>query len=146
MWGGLPESSGRSEGPPYVRRARPSGRASSSLIRFGPSVATELGELLRLAELLQRRLRLRIDADQVTPRVGDAEHGVVDVEAKHRPDEIDVLLEPVLVDSDVVVLQLLPEVGHHRIVDDEVRRHALAAGGLLRDPRVPFGGVLLRVV
>ena len=43
-------------------------------------------------------LRLRIDPDQVTPRVGDAEHRLVDLEADHRPDEVEILLERVFVD------------------------------------------------
>ena len=51
------------------------GRLPERSIRLRPSVAAELGELLRLAEHRQRRLRLRIDADQVTPRVGNPEHG-----------------------------------------------------------------------
>src|SRR5262252_1203250 len=117
-----------------------------ALVRFRPSVAAQLDELLRFAEHRQRLLRLRVCRDQVAARFRDAEHRVVDLEADHRADEVDVLLERVLVDPNTIRFHLLAEVGHHRVVDDEVRLHGLAARRLLRDARVALGGVLLRVV
>ena len=42
---------------------------------------------LRLAELLQRELRLRVLANQVPPRLFDAEQRQVDVVVDHRADE-----------------------------------------------------------
>ena len=48
--------------------------------------------------------------------------------------------------SDPLGLQLLAEIRHHRVVDDEVRLDDPAAGRLLRDARVAFGRELLRVV
>ena len=50
-------------------------------------------QLLGLAELRQRELRLRILADQVLARLGDAEQRDVDLEADHRLDEVVVLGE-----------------------------------------------------
>ena len=115
-------------------------------MRLRPAVLAELGQLLRLAECLQRRLRLRIHRDQVPPRVGDTEDRVINLEADHRLDEIELLRKRVVFDLHVLGLQVRLVVGDHRVVNGEVRLDRGAAGGLLRDARVAFRRVLLRVV
>src|SRR4051812_16712288 len=89
----FPDAGRRPRGRTVVSLTRPSYRgkrklrpnalwslAPSSVVRLDLRVLAELGQFLGFAEHLQRRLRLRIDADQVAPRVGDAEHRVIDLE------------------------------------------------------------------
>src|SRR6266545_8314713 len=74
-------------------RRRPQGPSRSSVQSLRLRTFAQLGELLRLAEHRQPGLRLRIHSNQMTSRVGDAEHGVVDVEPNHRLDEVQILGE-----------------------------------------------------
>src|SRR5262245_36965282 len=95
---------------PVVSTARTAARPPGVFsVRLDAAVLAQFGQLLSLAEHRERGLRLRIGAYQMTPRVGDAEHRVVDLEADHRLDEVEVLLEGVFVDLDLVRLQLLAE-------------------------------------
>src|SRR5215510_4394753 len=80
----------------------------------------------------------------MTPRLRDAEHRFVDAESNHRPNEVRVLLERILVDLQAITFQLLAEVGDHRVVD-EVRLHRLTAGRRAADARIAFRTELLRV-
>src|SRR6266511_3409702 len=82
----------------------------------------------------------------MSSRVGDPEHDLVDAESDHRPNEIDVRLEAVLVDLDLVGDELLAEVRHHRILDREVAADGLPARGLTGYARVALGRKFLRVV
>jgi len=81
----------------------------------------------------------------MTLSLGDAEYGFVDPESNHRPNEVEILLEALFVDSDPFGLQVLAEVGQHGVVDDEIRLHDLTAGRRLRDACIALGVELLRV-
>ena len=116
-------------------------------MRLRSRAFAQLGELLRFAKLCQRGLRLRIGGNQVAPRVSNAEDCIVDFEAKHRLDEIEILRQPLVIDLEPrLVLQMILEIGQHRVVDNEVRLYGLAAARLHDDTRIAFGRVLLRVV
>ena len=54
-------------------------------------------------------------------------------------------LNACFVDRDAVGHELLPEIGEHVVVDDEVRLDGPASGRLLADARSPSARVLLRV-
>src|SRR3954463_10918058 len=117
-----------------------------ALVRFRPCAFAHLRELLRFTEILQCGLRLRVDRDQMTPRVCNAEHRVIDLETDHRLDEVEFLGERVFVDLALVALQELFVISDHCRVDREVRVHAGAATRMLGDARVALRSVLLRVV
>src|SRR5688572_4506365 len=83
-------------------------------------------QLFGFAEDREPHLRLRILREQVALCLGDAKHHVFDPVPDHRLDEREILSERLLVDLDPPGLQMLAEIGQHRIVDDEVARDVAA--------------------
>ena len=79
-------------------------------MRLDLRALVELGQLLGFAKHRERGLSLRIDANEMPARFGDAEHRLVNLEADHRLDELAVLGKPFLVDLQLVGLHLLAEV------------------------------------
>src|SRR5215470_8629625 len=74
----------------------------------------------------------------MTPGFRDTEERPIDLEPDHRSDEVGVLLVRLLVDLHVIGFQQLTELGHHRVVDDEVGPDGFPAGRSLPDARVAF--------